>query len=280
MATPEQRIEKLKKLLEVASEDTATPQDLVKLAEAFVVVITKEREKLTARIEAESGLTAGQLARLQAQLDQKERTLKQLISQLYEKATDTTASLSKRLTAELKRLERKIPSKTDLSGIEAQIEAIRDALTSVPTEITANPESVRDALELLLEDGRLHRDYIDGLDDYEELRELVKTLHPSNFNIGKVIRSIRAGAGITIDLTDPNNPIITSNGGAGSNYETPIGAVDGVNTTYTVSAEPKCIFYFGTPLFEGPNGYSRSGLTITMPYAPASGTEDQFKAVI
>lgn len=67
-------------------------------------------------------------------------------------------------------------------------------------------------------------------------------------------------------------------GGSGSTYETPTGTIDGVNVTFTVSAEPKAIIYFGTTLFEGANGYSRSGLTITMPYPPT--VDDQFKAVI
>lgn len=66
--------------------------------------------------------------------------------------------------------------------------------------------------------------------------------------------------------------------GALPNYETPTGAIDGSNVTYTVTGIPKCIIYFGTTLFEGANGYSRSGLTITMPYAPT--VSDQFKAII
>lgn len=75
------------------------------------------------------------------------------------------------------------------------------------------------------------------------------------------------------------NYILTpGGGGGGSTYETPTGAVDGSNVTYTVSAIPKCIIYFGSTLFEGANGYSRSGLTITMPYAPT--VADQFKAVV
>lgn len=281
MSTSEKQLEKLKKLMEVATEDVATPDDLLKLTETLVNVIAQERDKLLLKLQAQKADTDGAIADALRVLDQKDKSLRLLVAQLTKSNADTVTTLVKRLSSEVKRLERKIPSRTDLSGIESQIEAIQAALQTVPTEITANPEAVRNALELLAEDERLDIGAIRGLENYSELVELMKTVHPSNFNIGKVIRSLRAGSGVTIDVTDPNNPIINAiGGGSGSTYETPTGTVDGVNVTFTVSDIPKCIFYYGTPLFEGANGYSRSGLTITMPYAPGAGTEDQFKAQI
>jgi hypothetical protein len=278
MNTSDRQLEKLKKLLEVAAEDVATPADLIKLTEAFVDVIARERDRLQRAITDAKGEVSAKLATDVAALSRREQSLRSLVETVRTSLLTDLAREAKQLQETIKRVERKIPSRTDLSGIESQIKAIQEALVTVPTEITANPQSVRDALELLSEDDRLDIGAIRGLENYAELVELMKTVHPSNFNIGKVIRSLRAGSGVTIDVTDPNNPTISSNGGAGSTYETPSGTIDGVNVTFTVSDVPKCVFYYGTPLFEGPKGYSRSGLTITMPYAPVE--SDQFKAVI
>lgn len=215
MSTPDQRLEKLKKLLEVAQEDVATPADLLKLTETLVKVITKEREKLVTKIEAEKDATSATVAQLRATIEKKDSILRYLVNEQMRLSTETTDKLSKRLTAEVKRLEGKIPTRTDLSGLEAEIDAIREALVTVPTEITANPQSVRDALELLAEDDRLDIGAIRGLENYDELVELAKTVHPSNFNLGRVLRSLQAGTGVTIDNSDPNNPIISASDGAG-----------------------------------------------------------------
>lgn len=216
MSTPEQRLEKLKKLLEVAAEDSATPNDLVKLTEALVSVIARERDKLKREIDQATDATSTALASQLAILTAKERRLSNTIEDVRTALSKDLVEARKRLDVEMKRIEGKIPSRNDLSGIESQIEAIQEALVTVPTEITANPQSVRDALELLSEDDRLDISFIKGLDGYEELKELAKRVHPSNFNIGLVVRSLRAGTGVSIDNTNPNSPIISASVGSGS----------------------------------------------------------------
>lgn len=68
------------------------------------------------------------------------------------------------------------------------------------------------------------------------------------------------------------NGVITSTGslcgsGGGVTVETPTGAVNGSNTSYTVTATPKWIVSDGITYFEN-NGYTLSGLTVTMTSAP------------
>ena len=82
--------------------------------------------------------------------------------------------------------------------------------------------------------------------------------------------------GLTFSVSN-NVATVTGYSGTNTDVVIPDTYTDGTGT-YTVTAIPKCIIYFGTTLFEGANGYSRSGLTITMPYAPT--VSDQFKAVI
>lgn len=59
----------------------------------------------------------------------------------------------------------------------------------------------------------------------------------------------------------------TGGGGGGITVETPVGAVDGSNVTFTVTNVPKFIVSDNTIYIEG-FGYSRVGLTITMELYP------------
>lgn len=56
-------------------------------------------------------------------------------------------------------------------------------------------------------------------------------------------------------------------GGSGVTVSTPTGAVDGANTSYTVTSAPKWIVSDGIIYFEN-NGYTLSGLTVTMSTPP------------
>ena len=49
--------------------------------------------------------------------------------------------------------------------------------------------------------------------------------------------------------------------------ETPVGTVNGINKTFTVSNTPKYVVSDGVTYFAN-NGYTIVGLTITMDYAP------------
>lgn len=56
--------------------------------------------------------------------------------------------------------------------------------------------------------------------------------------------------------------------GSGVTIETPTGAVDSSNTTYTVTAEPKWVVADGTTYFDGV-GYTYAALSITMTVPPS-----------
>lgn len=62
--------------------------------------------------------------------------------------------------------------------------------------------------------------------------------------------------------------LVSATGGSGGyTIETPTGAVDGVNTTFTATNTPVYIVSDGATLFEN-NGYTLSGLIITMSVPP------------
>ncbi len=74
------------------------------------------------------------------------------------------------------------------------------------------------------------------------------------------------GAGVTVtDDAGDDATVVTITGGGSS--ETPTGAVNGTNVTFTVTSTPKWIVADNTTYFEG-FGYSIVGLTVTMDLAP------------
>lgn len=83
------------------------------------------------------------------------------------------------------------------------------------------------------------------------------------------VQSIVAGSNVSVDATDPFHPIVSATAGASITVETPVGTVDGVNTVFTVSAEPKWVVSDGITIFSGA-GYTYLALSITMDLAPSS----------
>lgn len=60
-------------------------------------------------------------------------------------------------------------------------------------------------------------------------------------------------------------------GGTTLGFETPVGTIDGVNATFTVIHVPVYVVLNGLTYFQG-DGYTLSGLTITMLVIPETGS--------
>lgn len=85
-----------------------------------------------------------------------------------------------------------------------------------------------------------------------------------------------AGTGITIIPTSNNTRkttdvtiTATGAGGGGTTTETPVGVVNGINTVFTVTAEPRWVVSDGVTYYTGV-GYAYAALSITMDIAPSS----------
>lgn len=76
-----------------------------------------------------------------------------------------------------------------------------------------------------------------------------------------------------LSVTYSNNGklTVTATSGAGTNVETPTGTINGSNTAFTVSNEPKWVLVNGVTYFSGV-GYSYAGGTITLDFAPVTGS--------
>lgn len=274
MTPEEKKLEKLKKLLEVANEDYATPDDLIALSEGILGIINTEKERVNKSI-AETA-NAKELQKVASLLNEKEKSLKYLISELGRSYSDNDEIISNKFAKEIKRLERKIPSRVDLTEIYNAIDSLKQGINNFPTELTINNEAVRDGLELFTEeDEKLSIDAIGYLREILNKLESGTSIKGSKYSdgIGLVIRQLRAGTGITIDDTNQEYPIISADGGGGSGsgvtVTTPTGTVNGSNVTFTSSVVAKWIdtdtgHYY--PNF----GYTRSGTTYELDLAPNS----------
>lgn len=286
--TTDKKIEKLNALFELVNADFATPDDLIKLSEALLGVIMGEKariDKLVADNKTEDSQEKQDLLdTLTTKLDAKEKELKYLISELGRSYADNDNIISAKFSKEVARLEKKIPSRVDLTQIYNDIQSLKEGINSFPTELTINNEAVRDGLELFdNEDDKLKISAVGYLQ--ETLDRIAsgipkRILSPSQglrFLVGGIKKGLLssvnfvAGAGMTIAYTKVSGQdtltFTSSGGGGGMVQETPTGTVNGTNVTFVFTVAPKFILTDTGIYIEG-FGYSRATLTVTLDLAP------------
>lgn len=148
------------------------------------------------------------------------------------------------------------------------------------------PEQARDKLASLVDDERLGRESIKGIDELEKklLDRLERFRGGSVFGARGVhlytdsakrglanTLNLIAGLGITINYSHANgrNDVTISNSiSGGYTVETPVGTVNGSNQVFSVTAQPVYVVADGITYFEGA-GYSYAALNITMDVPPS-----------
>lgn len=181
----DKKLEKIQKLLEIANEDFATPEDVIKMSEALISVVVTEKNKLESQLNETNSKLSTEITKTLTKLTEKENGLRAIISRLSTETDKALTNTQNTLSREIKRVEAKIPTKTDLTGLEREISAIKDSFNTLPTELTINNEAIRDGLELLPArdengiDQRLDKSAIKGLDELiEDLRTIARTSQP------------------------------------------------------------------------------------------------------
>lgn len=303
----DKKMKRLEALLDTFDSGAVQPEELIQAVEAIVSIINNEKDRLDKVIADNKDLDKQEksdlLSSVSEKLDSKVTELKNLISNLSTNVDGAISRTSSSLSKEIKRVQAKIPTKTDLSVLETDIQALREGLNSLPTEFTLNNEAVRDGLELLQGDERLDVSAIKGLDERDgkmsdSLIERAISIvdNRTSFLINKVSKlqaQVDAGgtggghtiedegtpltqrdtlnfvgAGVTVtDDAGNDATVVTIPGGGGMNVETPIGSVNSSNVTFTVTVAPKFIVTDTGFYIEG-FGYSRATLTITMDLSP------------
>ena len=177
MSLPDKKLEKLQKLLEVANEDYATPADVMQLGDTLISLIQTEKERLSSDIETARDEAKSAIESSLALLTEKETAIRLFVDNLSREIQKNADNTKEQLSKEIARVEKKIPTKTDLSGLEKDIAEVRLQLNDVPREINSNPEAIRNALELLQGDERLDKSAIRGLDELVAELKTGKTDH-------------------------------------------------------------------------------------------------------
>jgi len=268
MTEQEKKLNKLNELLKMM-DDGLTKEEFTKSFQNLVSVVLKTEKEIS---------------------DKNNKAISDLIK-LFEKLKDNlTSSTNSEIAKTIQQLkglaDKTFKEQQDgLNFIKDKVGSLKDGkdaddkvivknvLSQMP-KIELKAETLRDKLENLRGDERIDISAIRGLEEKLKKRDTgasgltifggsrplqiqesgtvkEKTARFINFTGASVSRS--ADGVVTVAVA--------------SNVETPTGAVDGANTTYTVLHTPKYITLDGQMLYEG-YGYSLSGLTVTTDIAP------------
>lgn len=115
---------------------------------------------------------------------------------------------------------------------------------------------------------KISREQVEGLRDIENIAKANAVPPTTNFFNGLRGKNLNIVGGTATQLGDTVS-ITTTGSGGGLTPETPVGAVNGVNTVFTVTEEPVFVVSDAGTFLDGA-GYTYSALSITMDTPPAS----------
>lgn len=226
------KTEKLKDLLKLLQHDTITPKQI----EEFLVKVLKFVKDSRDSFDT---LSKENLQKMEDALARIESESSKTLDNLSQNTQKTVQEFSDRLT-ELKSLIKNVRTIKPING--------RDGLDGLDglqgKQGIKGKDGSPDTREQIIEKINLGTNdslkiSADQIDGFAELKGLVDvaTSNQSRYPRGRVIRSVVGGTNVTVDNTDPNNPIINVTG-SGSGTVTSIASADGsitvVNPTTTV----------------------------------------------
>lgn len=199
-----------------------------------------------------------------------EATQRQMIKEALDRFLTDTEEAIEAKTADLeKRVSERLDALAD--GPEIQLIAeLASALVELPNferlvsdRLTANPEAVRDSLELIVEeDEKLAQTAIQNLpEDLKQLQEQIARVNQQLQGVG-TSRHV-------IDSVIAQRVADGTIGGGSLRFETPDGVVNSSNTSFTVDHEPLYVIIDGVQYFVGV-GYSYSVGTIITDLPPST----------
>lgn len=270
---PNPKIEKVEQLLKLVNEDFAPTKDVVRLVGEVIKTIAQNKKitdkqiadlvnKIDIALEAQNSRTND----LNSKIDKDTIAIKKL-------SQEAETSLKKDIE-NLRQLVGKLDEKSTKSIQLVLEKAIETAVARSKKEIVIPEpvpqmlgEDIRNALEALNGEDRLNVKAIDGLE------ELIKKLSPrAKEQIMAANRYLYELLDVDVSGITPGQSIMW-NGITWTPYtaatefftETPVGAIDGVNTTYTVAHDIGTVMTFAiNGMFIHPNEYIFTGDTITM----------------
>jgi hypothetical protein len=250
----DKKLKRLEQLLDSFDSGAVTPEELIRAIDAVMDVVKQSQEAVFSKVDTTDEATKKQLADLEADIASAfERIASQTNTLSTVSATkDEIASLKREVSAELARVSAlipELPDEFDATDIYQSIEAHKGLLDSLSTLIVG--ENIRNSLEALPEGEKLAIDAIENLREELDKRQAqqnttaliarrldqigdvdiagvtngqvlaynatTKRWEASSAGAGTgVVETIVAGTGISVDNTDPANPIVSASGGAGT----------------------------------------------------------------
>jgi len=259
-----------KRFIEMMDE-TATHEQVAKLVETLLIFFKKFKTEMEQNMALHKGEMSKELKDAFATLEDTKTRLSSAVEDGKNLTRSEARTITRLLQQEIRRVENLIPDPADLSPLEARIEEkakeLEAKIPSLPEEL--KPKGIRDKLESLQGNERVK------IEAVADLREELKKLNDSI----DAVRQMRGGrfSGGTSAMG------VASAMGFAGRTETPSGAINSSNVTYTVTKPINFIFSFMINGQSIPSAdYSVSGRTITMDTAldsSLSGTEFEIKYI-
>jgi hypothetical protein len=198
-----------------------------------------------------------------------DEALLRLIQPLIPQTNDSTTPSKEDLLALIKPL---IPEVTEVKPLIKGIDyPTEEQIVYLIEQHIKNSQEHEDVISdkvfgNIIKRKKLSTSHIDGLEQtisatFNQLKARGGYLHGGG-------DTVRAGTGVTIAVDSSGTKVISSTGsGTGYTVETPSGAVDESNRTFTVTHAPVYIVIDGATYFQNA-GYTLAGLTLTVTKAP------------
>ncbi len=257
-------IENLRQIQQTFDDRYVQPEDVAEITKEIIETIGALKDNLSEEIKENEGEIERVRKSASLSNDELSAKLKNIILNSEYKAINQIKEVSQRLSKEIQEVERSIPE-VDLRPLENKINdsviELEEKIANLPEEL--KPKEIRDKLESLKGDDRLDASAIKGLGK--------RFTALANDIVNRAISILDQRTSFLINkvsnLQTQVNNLGSGGGGGGNNLrkETPSGAVNDVNVTFTVSNEPFFININGLIYEVGDGLYSSySGGTITL----------------
>lgn len=265
----ENKLDKLKKILEVSSRDTISAKEVEKFLVLVLTTIKKERELF-------NDVSDKQKEKIEKSIEHIKEVKNELSKVIDNSLEDTKLSFSKELQA-VKDLIKNIELTPGKKGDKGDSIKGDDGYTPIKG-VDYNDGSPDTGEQIVEKINDLPTDDDDLKIDASHIKNLPqnKTYHGGSSGIKEII----AGSNITVDNTNIGYPVVSATGGGGSSVtyfaETPSGTINSSNVTFTLDNIPTsnaCVVVIlnGLTQYNGID-YTVSGSTITFVSAPATGS--------
>ena len=262
------KLSKFKEIVDILDKDVPSATEVAELIAQIIKVVQDVQAKLENQAkenkqslsqEVSQGFNEclGRLEKVSKELGEKlKKDANKVLDNIKENAKIDLDTITQGLYKELKRVEKLIPSPTDLSDVFKRIDELKSKLL---LELTGG--EIKEKLEGLEEENRLDKKAIKGISELEEKVRQIE-IRPSGIRGGArgvhlYIDGVKQGQAGTVNLIAGTNVSLTHNYAHGRNDVTisassgsfaviaVTGTVNDTNTVFASATEPTLVLING-----------------------------------